>query len=77
MRSTSRLKSLLDWQENYKDTVERTVGELAELNAAFSTFAADVAPVLTENTERLSKSVDSLAETSIKNIDIQKSLLET
>ena len=69
--------ALKDWQENYKSTIEQTVGELNMMNTAFKNFTVEVAPVMAENNERLSKSAESLAETSNKNVDIQLRLMKT
>ena len=68
---------LKDWQDNYKATIESTVGELTVLNNTFEKFSTDVAPALAENAERLSVSVDNFTETSARNIEIQANLTDT
>lgn len=67
---------LHDWQEAYKETIEKTTGELGELNGVFRKFSTDVAPALTEGAERLQQSLTTFAETSNKNIAIQDGLTE-
>ena len=68
---------LNDWQENYEHIIECTVNELSYLNETFDKFASDVAPIMTENAERLSESTKSFAETSARNIAIQRDLTNT
>ena len=47
------------------------------MNETFDKFASDVAPSMTENAERLSESIKNFTETSARNVEIQRELMNT
>lgn len=67
---------VVKWQENYLDNVEKTTGELRELNAAFATFTDKVAGKVDTHIAAMTQNLETFTETSQKNISVQQSLLD-
>ncbi|MBO4400645.1 MAG: hypothetical protein J5809_02235 [Selenomonadaceae bacterium] len=65
---------VVEWQQNYMETVEKTTGELQQLNATFSSFTEKVLPKVNKNIEDMTLNLEIFADTSEKNVAVQKNL---
>ncbi len=65
---------VVDWQENYKITVENTTEEFQQLNAAFKTFSEKIAAQVDKHIESMATNVKIFADTSNQNVAVQKNL---
>ena len=63
---------LLDWQENYKITIEKTQEDLRELNGVFSMFTEQVLPGVRNGITSIQDNLTVFAETSTQNLAIQQ-----
>ena len=67
---------VVEWQENYKITVEQTTGELKELNDAFKTFSEKIAAQVDKHIKSMTENLEIFADTSDQNVAVQKNLNE-
>lgn len=68
------VSDVVKWQENYKITVENTTEELQQLNAAFKTFSEKISSQVDKHIESMATNVKIFADTSNKNVGVQKNL---
>lgn len=68
------VSDVVKWQENYKITVEKTTKELEQLNAAFKTFSEKISSQVDKHIESMATNVKIFADTSNKNVGVQKNL---
>lgn len=65
---------VVEWQQNYMDTVEKTTGELKQLNAAFNAFTKKVATKVDAHISAMTENLKTFASTTEKNVAVQKNL---
>ena len=65
---------VVEWQQNYLETVEKTTGELQQLNAAFATLTEKVAAKFDAHISAMTENLKTFASTTEKNISVQKNL---
>ena len=67
---------LVEWQENYRATVEQTTGELRALNEVFAQFTEKIVPRFDANISALTDNLQIFAETTEQNVGVQEKLGE-
>ena len=68
------VEKIVEWQENYKITVEKTTGELEQFNTAFETFSEKIASQVDTHIESMTANIKIFSETSKENVAVQKNL---